>query len=89
MYSGPTFGINGSGTFLHLKCFDVTNVRFCQKCSSRVGTCGCGANLRDALESPSRLSEQAVWCTKCAQKYPFVSPHGCANEILFSLAGGV
>src|SRR6266849_731540 len=33
---------------------------------------------------PPVLSEQAVWCTKCGQKYPFVSPRGCANEILFS-----
>ena len=84
MYSGPTFWINVSGTFVHLKCFDATNVRFCQRCSTPVGKCRCGANLRDALESPSRLSEQAVWCTKCGRKYPFVSPRGCANEIVFS-----
>jgi len=83
MYSGPSFWINVSGTFVHLKCFDATNVRFCQRCSTPVGKCRCDANLRDALESPSRLSEQAVWCTKCGQKYPFVSPRGCANEILF------
>ena len=84
MYAGPTFWINVSGTFVHLKCFDATKVRFCQKCSTPVGTCRCGANLRDALESPSRRREQAVWCTKCGQKYPFVGPRGCANEMLFS-----
>jgi hypothetical protein len=84
MYSGPTFWISVAGRFVHLKCLDARNVRFCQNCSTPVGKCRCGANLRDALEGPSRLSEQAVWCTKCGQKYPFVSPHGCANEIQFS-----
>ncbi len=58
MYAGPTFWINVRRAFVHLKCFDATNVRFCQKCSTPVGECRCGANLRDALESPSRLSEQ-------------------------------
>jgi hypothetical protein len=81
MYSGPTFWIGVAGRFVHLKCLDARNVRFCQNCSTPVGKCRCGANLRDALEGPSRLSEQAVWCTKCGQKYPFVSPRGCANEI--------
>jgi hypothetical protein len=84
MYSGPTFWISVAGRFVHLKCLDARNVRFCQNCSTPVGKCRCGANLRDALEGPSRLSEQAVWCTKCGQKYPFVSPRGCANEIHFS-----
>ena len=83
MYSGPIFWISVSGKIGHLKCFDASNVRFCQKCSTSVGKCRCGGRLRDALEGPSRLSEQAVWCTKCGAKYPFVS-RGCANETLFA-----
>jgi hypothetical protein len=74
MYGVPTFWIYVRGTFVHLKCFDATSVRFCQKCSAPVGTYRCGAYLRDALESLLRRSEQAVWCTKCGQKYPFTLP---------------
>jgi len=84
VFSGPTFWISVGGKFVHLKCLDPKGVRFCQTCSTPVGNCRCGANLREALEGPNRMSEQAVWCTKCGQKYPFVAPRGCANEKLFS-----
>jgi len=87
MFSGPTFWINVNGTFVHLRCLDAKHVRFCQTCSTPPGQCRCGAGLRDALESPTRLSEQAVWCTACGQKYPFIAPRGCANEVRFSRDG--
>ena len=84
MYSGPTFWISVHGTSVHLQFFEARRVRFCQQCSTPPGKCRYGANLFAALEGPSRVNEQAVWCTKCGQKYPFVNPQGCANEILFS-----
>jgi uncharacterized protein with PIN domain len=87
VFSGPTFWISISGKFVHLKCLDTKGVRFCQTCSMPLGKCRCGVSLREALEGPSRLSEQAVWCTKCGRKYPFVAPRGCTNEIRFSSNG--
>jgi len=53
MYSGPTFWINVRGTFVHLKCFDATNVRFLPEVFRARRRVRCGANLRDALERPS------------------------------------
>jgi len=48
------------------------------------GKCRRDASLRDALEGPTRLNEQAVWCTARGQEYPFVNQHGCANEVRLS-----
>ncbi len=84
-----SFWIKVEGRLLHLtyrgsrgSVGETRTVWFCQ-CSKPPGACeGCSANLIDALDGPWRQDEQAVWCTKCGRKYPFVAnPSGCAGGV--------